>query len=135
MMTNPHQEQEAPEQIVSALRDGLGNRLVAVVLFGSRARGEASDSSDWDMLIIVESLPRRIFERRKTLLQSLPPRYRGAISMLAKTPEEFGFIGNCRDRRHDRASVLPHTVDRSLENAHIRRRTSVRHGNSQRAGI
>lgn len=89
MMIEPHQEQEIPAQITSALRAGLGNRLVAVILFGSRARGEASDSSDWDMLVIAEGLPKKVFERRALLLPSLPPRYRGAISMLAKTPDEF----------------------------------------------
>ena len=89
MMTNPHQEQEIQEQITSALRAGLGNRLVAVILFGSRARGEASDGSDWDMLVIAEGLPKKVFERRMLLLRSLPPRHRGAISVLAKTPEEF----------------------------------------------
>lgn len=88
-MTNPHQEQEISGQIVSVLRAALGNRLVAVILFGSRARGEASDSSDWDMLVIAEDLPKKVFARRALLVRSLPPRYRGAISILAKTPEEF----------------------------------------------
>ncbi len=89
MMTEPHQEQEIPKQIAASLRAGLGDRLVAVILFGSRARGEASASSDWDMLVIAEGLPKKAFERRALLKLSLPPRYRGAISVLAKTPEEF----------------------------------------------
>ncbi len=89
MMTKSHQEQEILRQIVSALREGLGNRLVAVILFGSRARGDASDSSDWDILVIAEDLPSKVFARRALLLQALPQRYRGAISVLAKTPEEF----------------------------------------------
>jgi hypothetical protein len=28
----------------------LGDRLIAVVLFGSRARGDADPASDWDLL-------------------------------------------------------------------------------------
>ena len=35
------------------------DRLVAVVLFGSRARGEGSETSDWDLLVIAEGLPPR----------------------------------------------------------------------------
>jgi predicted nucleotidyltransferase len=34
-------ELEIPESIVSGLREGLGDDLLAVVLFGSRARGGA----------------------------------------------------------------------------------------------
>lgn len=46
-----------PNRIVSALREGLGDELVAVVLFGSRARGEAHQGSDWDVLVIANGLP------------------------------------------------------------------------------
>ena len=88
-MMEPRPEQEIPEQTASALKAGLGHRLVAVILFGSRARGEASASSDWDMLVIAEDLPKKVFERRALLRRSLPPRYRSAISVLAKTPQEF----------------------------------------------
>lgn len=34
--------------LVESLRQGLGQNLIAVVLFGSRARGEATVESDWE---------------------------------------------------------------------------------------
>jgi ketosteroid isomerase-like protein len=34
--------------VIESLRAGLGDNLVAVVLFGSRARGEAGPESDWE---------------------------------------------------------------------------------------
>ena len=34
----------------------LGERIVAVALFGSRARGEASERSDFDFLVVVRGL-------------------------------------------------------------------------------
>jgi len=34
--------------LLETLRNGLGDDLVAVVLFGSRARGEAGPESDWE---------------------------------------------------------------------------------------
>ena len=34
---------DIPKSIVSELREGLGDELVAAVLFGSRARGEARE--------------------------------------------------------------------------------------------
>lgn len=75
--------------VVSELREGLGEDLVAVVLFGSRARGEAHEGSDWDVLVIARRLPGRTLERAIRLKQMLPPEYRGEVSLLAKTPEEF----------------------------------------------
>jgi len=45
--------------VVSALREGLGDDLVALVLFGSRARGDHYPQSDWDLLLIApdQSIP------------------------------------------------------------------------------
>jgi predicted nucleotidyltransferase len=76
-------------QSVEALRRGLGDRLVAVVLFGSRARGEASEDSDWDLLVLARDLPQRLFQRHRVLKQMLPAAERGRLSLLAKTPQEF----------------------------------------------
>jgi predicted nucleotidyltransferase len=61
-------------QSIDALRRGLGDRLVAMVLFGSRARGEAREDSDWDLLVLAHDLPAA---------------ERGRLSLLAKTPQEF----------------------------------------------
>lgn len=80
---------QIPGQAVQALRSALGQRLVAAVLFGSRARGHAHDASDWDLLVIAEQLPERAFERHLFLKRVLPASCRGAVSMLAKTPTEF----------------------------------------------
>ncbi|TAK34941.1 MAG: nucleotidyltransferase domain-containing protein [Chloroflexota bacterium] len=76
-------------QAVEALRAGLGDRLVAVVLFGSRARGDAHEWSDWDLLVIAEGLPENPFERSRFLARMLPLRCRGEVSIIARTPQEF----------------------------------------------
>ncbi len=77
------------EPVLTALQRGLGNNLVAVVLFGSRARGEAEANSDWDLLVIAHELPQRSFQRHLHLKQMLPAEWRGEVAILAKTPEEF----------------------------------------------
>jgi len=74
---------------VRALQQGLGKKLVAVVLFGSRARGDAKEESDWDMLVIAKDLPKRQMERYRKTKEILPQKWRGQISILAKTPDEF----------------------------------------------
>jgi predicted nucleotidyltransferase len=76
-------------QAVEALQRGLGDRLISVVLFGSRARGEGRDESDWDLLLLARDLPSRLFQRHRVLKQMLPVAERGRISLLAKTPQEF----------------------------------------------
>jgi predicted nucleotidyltransferase len=76
-------------QIVTTLQEGLGERLVAVVLYGSQARGQAREASDWDLFIIATDLPMQLWERHILLKRFLPAAYRGAVSLLAKTPQEF----------------------------------------------
>jgi predicted nucleotidyltransferase len=80
---------EVPLKAVEALRAGLGERLVAVVLFGSRARGDHRPESDWDLLVIAKQLPDDPLERLRYLKRLLRPGYRSAVALIARTPEEF----------------------------------------------
>lgn len=77
------------ESAVHALQQGFGKKLVAVVLFGSRARGDSRAESDWDLLVIARDLPQRQMERYRKTKEMLPPTWRRRISILAKTPDEF----------------------------------------------
>jgi len=61
--------------IAGMLAKGLTERLVAMVLFGSRARGDASEASDWGLLVIAEGLPARTFDRNPQLKQLLSPEW------------------------------------------------------------
>ena len=80
---------DVADQAVEGLRNILQQRLVAVVLFGSRARGDAIPGSDWDLLVIARDLPEKPFDRLLALKFGLPLPCRGAVSILARTPEEF----------------------------------------------
>jgi predicted nucleotidyltransferase len=80
------------DTLLQALSSSFGPRLKAVVLFGSRARGEASQDSDHDIFVVVQGLQAdplaRAREVRGTLshcLGNLP----GSINLHAKTPPEF----------------------------------------------
>lgn len=75
--------------VVRALQEGLGRGLVAIVLFGSRARGDAREESDWDILIIARDLPERQIERYRMVKAILPPNWRSRVSILTKTVDEF----------------------------------------------
>ncbi|HEC35029.1 MAG TPA: nucleotidyltransferase domain-containing protein [Anaerolineae bacterium] len=84
-----NQKPDVLAEVVAALKRGLGDRLVAVLLFGSRARGEADEGSDWDLLVIARELPDRTLERHMRLKKALPVAWRGRVAILARTPEEF----------------------------------------------
>ncbi len=79
----------AAREAVEALARSLSEGLVAVVLFGSRARGEASEDSDWDLLVIAEDLPSRTLDRYLLLKQILLRNCRGSFSVLGKTPSQL----------------------------------------------
>jgi predicted nucleotidyltransferase len=77
------------EPVIAALQKELGNRLVAIVLFGSRARGDYRPDSDWDLLVVAQKLPEKPFQRHLYLKGVLPDDWRGKVALLAKTPAEL----------------------------------------------
>ena len=75
-------------KIVSAYRGYLGDRLVSLALFGSRARGDAQESSDYDLFIVARDLPAKLWDRQLFLRKPLKP-FKESFSVIAKSPEEF----------------------------------------------
>ena len=78
--------------LLQALTSAFGSRLKTIVLFGSRARGEAGPGSDHDIFVVAEDLPvdplartRRVRGALLPWLADLP----GAMNLHAKTPSEF----------------------------------------------
>ena len=51
-------ERKALEQFTAELRRLLGTNLLALRLFGSRARGEGSEESDLDVLVVLRERDR-----------------------------------------------------------------------------
>ena len=77
------------EQEIRRVAEHIGLQADAerVVLFGSYARGEATEHSDVDLLVIAPSdLPR--FKRSRALYQSLRP-YPFAMDLVVYTPEKM----------------------------------------------
>lgn len=80
------------EKIVDALSGFFGNRLRTVVLFGSRARGDARPESDHDLFIVVEGLPTAPLDRARETRAALMPAlldFPGAVNVHARTAAEF----------------------------------------------
>ena len=55
------------QEYAAILRDKLGDRLKQVILFGSQARGEAIEGSDYDVVVVVD---RRSPEVRELVLDA-----------------------------------------------------------------
>jgi hypothetical protein len=74
--------------VVDCLSQNLGEKLRAVVLFGSVARGEATTTSDVDLLVVATQLPHRPLVRSRLVHHGLAAVSTRRISVLAKTPDE-----------------------------------------------
>ena len=77
------------EQEIRRVAERIGRQADAeqVILFGSYARGEATEHSDVDLLVIAPSdLPR--FKRSRALYKSLRP-YPFGMDLLVYTPDEI----------------------------------------------
>jgi hypothetical protein len=79
-----------------------GKRLASVAVFGSLARGDATPSSDIDVLLVIEGLPKKIGERQDEI-SKLKLQFYGLrehwllavpISPLLYTPDEAGDFHN-----------------------------------------
>jgi|CXWJ01.1.fsa_nt_gi predicted nucleotidyltransferase len=88
-VTKRNKTRELLKPMLLTLQEQLGERLVAIVLFGSRARNEAKVESDWDLLLIADDLPQKALDRHLFVKQLLPIQWRSVVSILAKTPDEF----------------------------------------------
>lgn len=77
------------KKIVGCYKEYLGDHLISLVLFGSRARGEEKKTSDYDLLIIAEKLPPRHFQRVLFVRSPLKGQYQENFCIIAKSPEEM----------------------------------------------
>lgn len=69
----------------------IADDTATVILFGSRARGDAENDSDWDFLVLtqktdIDSLSDSL---RKIMLQEVELKYDVAISLIVKNEETW----------------------------------------------
>ena len=80
---------EVLRPLVHSLQTGSGRNLMALVLFGSRSRGEARKGSDWDIFLLCRSLPSSPMKRYAHLRELCKEDLKIGVSFLAKTKREF----------------------------------------------
>ena len=78
----------ALKKFVDSYKEYLGDRLKSIVLFGSRARGDEKETSDYDLFIVAEKLPLRPFQRVLFIRNPLKGQFEEKFCIIAKTSEE-----------------------------------------------
>jgi predicted nucleotidyltransferase len=90
------------EQILVDLKKGIqeiaGDRLIKMVLYGSRARGDYSKDSDTDIAIVVRGLSREMKHRMLGRVAEIEFEYLRSLSTLILSEEDFLLLKN-RERR------------------------------------
>jgi predicted nucleotidyltransferase len=82
-------EKELARRFTEALRERLGERLLAVALFGSVARGEATPDSDIDLLVVVSECPSETLMECLEVRRQIEPYPLRRLSPLVTTPEQL----------------------------------------------
>ncbi|MEN6321042.1 MAG: nucleotidyltransferase domain-containing protein [Syntrophaceae bacterium] len=90
------------EQIFIELKKSIdkiaGDRLIKMVLFGSRARGDYDDDSDIDIAIIIHGLSRELKHQILSRVADIEFEYLRSLSTFVISEEDFNFLRN-RERR------------------------------------
>jgi predicted nucleotidyltransferase len=83
---------DVSEKIINQAQKEFGSNCIGLLLFGSRARGDAHDTSDTDLLLVVENevrIERSLYRRWDT---TLPDGISLNITHLPVTPREAGSL-------------------------------------------
>lgn len=89
---------EILEEIKKELIALVGDRLLRIVLFGSRARGDHSDHSDVDLAIVIRGLTRDLKHRVLEKVAEIELKHLMPVSAFVVSEEEFNRLKE-RERR------------------------------------
>lgn len=85
-------ESQVERKFVKRCKEKFGEDLMCIVLYGSRAKGTATEQSDWDFLVVTRGLPGKISERQKAFIgikREILREQSETISVIPLTPEEL----------------------------------------------
>lgn len=72
-----------------AVRKELGDEVKELVLFGSRARGDAREGSDYDVLLVVPERSRELGERLLDIEVAFMNRYGALFATVLRSVDEW----------------------------------------------
>jgi predicted nucleotidyltransferase len=79
------------DEVKTILKKIYGDKLKAIILYGSYARGDSTEGSDIDIIILLENMTEPIAEREKYFdaIWKLDLKYDTLISIIPFKEEEF----------------------------------------------
>jgi uncharacterized protein (UPF0332 family)/predicted nucleotidyltransferase len=89
-------ERRAVEALIDALRRDLDGRLLLLVLFGSKSRGDDQPGSGIDCLVVTEGEPREMDKRLSTLTATLGLEHDVLLNVLTFSRERWTDIAQRR---------------------------------------
>lgn len=102
-MTSTKTDEKHPvlKDIKKALAKLLGERLITLTLFGSRARGDYTEESDIDIAIIVRGLTPQLKREVYEAIADVELKHDTPVSAIAFSEEEFKHL-----KQRERAIAL-----------------------------
>ena len=91
-------EEKAVNELKKSLKELLGNRLISLTLFGSRARGDFDVNSDIDIAVIVRGLTRDLKNQVLDRVAKIEFDFVTPLSVLVLSEDDFNFLKK-RERR------------------------------------
>lgn len=85
----PYQYNPVVQEFATTLRQRLGSHLRQILLFGSRARGDAQDGSDYDMLVVVDYRTPKLRAIILEVESQLMERYGALVATVLRSEAEW----------------------------------------------
>ncbi|MEW6171533.1 MAG: nucleotidyltransferase domain-containing protein [Bacillota bacterium] len=82
-------EEKALREFSARIRDALGQNLLELKLFGSKATGRFHDESDIDVLVIVTERNEQVLDAMSEILLDMELKYNSRLSPVVLTVAEF----------------------------------------------
>jgi len=83
------QNDEVVQQFSSAVRKTLGKHLRRIILFGSRARGDNTEHSDFDFIIVLNNKNSNILDAIRSIEVEMMDIFNVLVSALVFSTEEW----------------------------------------------
>ena len=84
-------EKQAVKELIDELKKLYGDNLSCVILYGSKARGDATEDSDIDILVVLKKIHNFSLERKKVkeISWRLSYKYDLLLSIIIRSEQEY----------------------------------------------